>query len=220
MAFFLVDYENVVSCGGLKGVEYLNKNDTLHIFYSDSCKSIRAEYMDQIVSTNCELRISKLINPRKNALDFYIAAECGLLCAEENRQLVLISNDKGFCSIVEYIRDNPRCKGVHISKACNIEAGILSLQNKEDAMRVNLIMKKSEQLGIEEQYAIICERKRICSNLREALKDTEYEGIEMEIEAHINENINSTRMNLYTDTLHRFGRKAGNGIYRIIRNVV
>ena len=34
VAAILVDYENVSATDGLKGVEYLNGNDTLIIFYS------------------------------------------------------------------------------------------------------------------------------------------------------------------------------------------
>ena len=48
MASILVDYENVSATGGLKGVEYLNKKDTLIVFYSQCCEKIRAEYIEMI----------------------------------------------------------------------------------------------------------------------------------------------------------------------------
>lgn len=40
MAAILVDYENVSTTDGLKGVEYLNENDTLIIFYSQCCEKM------------------------------------------------------------------------------------------------------------------------------------------------------------------------------------
>ena len=43
MATILVDYENVFTTDGLKGVEYLNEKDTLIVFYSQCCEKIRAE---------------------------------------------------------------------------------------------------------------------------------------------------------------------------------
>ena len=46
MAAILVDYENVSASDGLEGVEYLNENDTLIVFYSQCCEKIRAEYID------------------------------------------------------------------------------------------------------------------------------------------------------------------------------
>ena len=48
MATILVDYENVSTTDGLKGVEYLNEKDTLIIFYSQCCEKIRAEYIEMI----------------------------------------------------------------------------------------------------------------------------------------------------------------------------
>ena len=65
MATILVDYENVSSSGGLKGVEYLNEKDTLIIFYSQCCEKIRAEYIEMIEKSQCEFKTYKLIKMRK-----------------------------------------------------------------------------------------------------------------------------------------------------------
>lgn len=73
MAAILVDYENVFVSNGLKGVDALSEDDTLIIFYSDSCRKIRREFMQSINNSGCEFRILKLKNSGKNALDFYIA---------------------------------------------------------------------------------------------------------------------------------------------------
>ena len=40
MATILVDYENVCTTDGLKGVEYLKETDTLVLFYSQCCEKI------------------------------------------------------------------------------------------------------------------------------------------------------------------------------------
>ena len=48
MAAILIDYENVSTTDGLKGVEYLQERDTLIIFYSQCCEKIRTEYIDMI----------------------------------------------------------------------------------------------------------------------------------------------------------------------------
>lgn len=54
LATILVDYENVSTTEGLKGAEYLNKNDTLIIFYSQCCEKIRAEYIELIEQSQCQ----------------------------------------------------------------------------------------------------------------------------------------------------------------------
>ena len=41
MATILVDYENTFASNGLKGVDVLSPDDTLIIFYSNSCRKIR-----------------------------------------------------------------------------------------------------------------------------------------------------------------------------------
>ena len=74
MATILVDYENVFASDGLKGVDALRKDDTLIVFYSDSCRKIRQDFIKTIDASGCKFRILKLKNPGKNALDFYIAS--------------------------------------------------------------------------------------------------------------------------------------------------
>lgn len=88
MATILVDYENISTTDGLKGVEYLNENDTLIIFYSQCCEKIRAEYINMIEKSQCEFKTYKLVKAGKNALDFYIAVECGILGVQgENKRI-------------------------------------------------------------------------------------------------------------------------------------
>lgn len=79
MPTILVDYENVNGSNGLKGADVLRSDDILIIFYSGSCGKIRYDYMQEIKESGCEFRIVKLKGKGKNALDFYIAAECGII---------------------------------------------------------------------------------------------------------------------------------------------
>lgn len=104
MPTILVDYENVNGSNGLKGVDVLDKDDTLIIFYSGSCSKIRYDYMQQIKQSGCEFRIIKLKGKGKNALDFYIAAECGIISERGERQVAIISNDKGFQAVIDFLQ--------------------------------------------------------------------------------------------------------------------
>lgn len=65
MATILVDYENVFTIDGLKGAEYLKENDTLVIFYSQSCEKIRAEYIDMIENALLSLNAPEDVTRRR-----------------------------------------------------------------------------------------------------------------------------------------------------------
>ena len=45
--YFLIDYENV-NQAGLEGTEFLNKDDTVIVFFSKSCKNIISYRMNEI----------------------------------------------------------------------------------------------------------------------------------------------------------------------------
>ena len=54
MATILVDYENVHGSNGLKGAEVLREDDTLIVFFSESCRKIKREYMEYINDSKCK----------------------------------------------------------------------------------------------------------------------------------------------------------------------
>ena len=102
MAAILVDYENVGNVNGLRGVDVLNKGDTLIIFFSGNCGKIRTDYMQQIKESQCQFRAVKLKTAGKNGLDFYIATECGIISERGEKQIAIISNDKGFQAVIDF----------------------------------------------------------------------------------------------------------------------
>ena len=75
MPTILVDYENVNGADGLKGVDVLDQDDTLIIFYSAQCGRIRYEYVQELEDSGCEFSAVKLERSGKNALDIYIPSE-------------------------------------------------------------------------------------------------------------------------------------------------
>ena len=48
-------------------------------FYSGCCGKIRYDYMQEIKCSGCRFKVVKLKEAGKNALDFYIVSECGVL---------------------------------------------------------------------------------------------------------------------------------------------
>lgn len=220
MAAVLVDYENVWGAHGLKGVEYLETKDVLYIFYSQCCGRIRAEYMEAIRRTACDFRVYKLANTGKNALDFYIASECGVLSQSGETQIVIVSNDKGFKAVADFFKLR---KGIHktdVVIASNIENGLMALHSADNAVRRQELEDRSKMLDIAVEHARYTEHNSMKRKLRAAFAGTEYEHMISEIFAYADENQNAAPRQLYAGSLHLFGRRNGTAIYQILKTVV
>lgn len=152
MAIFLVDYENVYMKTGLQGVEYLTKNDNLYVFYSQCCNKIRTDIMENIKDSGCEFCSYKLVRTGENALDFYIASECGILCKQGESQIVIVSTDKGFNAVVDFFKMRKEELGTEVVTAPNIESGIIALHGVEDKERREKIRKKIKVLDLGDEY--------------------------------------------------------------------
>ena len=170
MATILVDYENVSTTNGLKGVEYLNENDTLIIFYSQCCEKIRAEYIEMIEKSQCEFRTYKLARTGKNALDFYIAVECGILAVQGENQITIISKDKGFGAVSDFIKIQAELEGVVVRVASNVENAIVALNAPEDEARKRLIREKARALSIDAEQARISEYRTFVEKITKAFE--------------------------------------------------
>lgn len=220
MATILVDYENVCTTDGLKGTEYLNENDTLIIFYSQCCEKIRAEYIDMIEKSKCGFKTYKLAKTGKNALDFYIAVECGYLSASGVEQVCIVSRDKGFSAITDFFRIKSENENVTVHVAPNIEKALLSLNASEDVARRRLINEKSRALNIDSEQARIKEHREFVNKIIKTFEGTEYEKETDNILRFIEKQDAKTPRILYTGSLHEFGREDGRAIYQMLKQVV
>lgn len=220
MAIFLVDYENVWHQKGLEGAEFLNENDSLYIFFSSSCEKIHAKYIKEIEKSKCTFEIVKLKVRRNNALDFYIATECGKLVQSGETQIAIISKDKGFSSIVDYYKVREGASAVTVVTSASIEAGILSLNSRGDGARRSRIHEKIKLMDLTVEHARISERNSFRKAIMEAFAGTQYEERSGEILEYVEKNREKGGKCLYTGALHQFGKANGLKIYHILKNVV
>lgn len=220
MATILVDYENVSMTDGLKGIEYLNENDTLIIFYSQCCEKIRAEYIEMIEKSQCEFKTYKLARTGKNALDFYIAVECGVLGSRGETQICIISKDKGFGAVSDFFRIQTELDGVTVRIASNVENALAALNAPEDEVRKKLIKEKTRTLSIEAEQARIKEYRSFAEKIAKAFEGTEYEAKTERIIRFIDGQDKKALRLLYTGSLHEFGREDGRAIYQVLKKVV
>lgn len=220
MATILVDYENVSTNDGLKGVEYLKENDTLIIFYSQCCEKIRAEYIEMIERSRCKFKTYKLAKTGKNALDFYIAVECGILGIQEEKQISIISKDKGFSAVSDFFRIQEELDGVIVRVASNVENALVALNSSEDETRRLLIKEKTRTLSIDAEQARITEHRAFVEKITKAFEGTEYEKQTDKIIRFIEERDAKTPRFLYTGSMHEFGREDGRAIYQVLKQVI
>lgn len=220
MAAILVDYENVFLTDGLKGAEYLTEKDTLLIFYSKCCEKIRAEYIEVIEQSKCTFRTCKLARVGKNALDFYIAAECGCLVSAGEHQICIISKDKGFFAVKDFFRIQTEQNAVTVCVAPTIEKALSELVSSEDVERKQIILEKMQLLNIDAEQARIREHQMFLNKIVKAFEGTVYEKkIDTIIKLIEERNVKDSRF-LYTGSLHEFGREDGRAIYRILKNAI
>lgn len=220
LATILVDYENVSTTDGLKGVEYLNETDTLIIFYSQCCEKIRAEYIEMIEKCQCDFKTYKLARTGKNALDFYIAVECGVLGSRGENQISIISKDKGFGAVSDFFRIQEELDGVTVRVASNIENALVALNAPEDEARKLLIKEKTRTLSIDAEQARIMEHRAFIEKIIQAFEGTEYEDKTEKIIRFIEGREAKTPRLLYTGSMHEFGREDGRAIYQVLKQVV
>lgn len=218
MAAILVDYENVNGSNGLRGADTLSNNDILIIFYSGSCGKIRYDYMQEIKESRCEFRTIKLKAAGKNALDFYIAAECGVMSERGEQQIAIISNDKGFQAVIDFFCMDQKTANVQIVKAGNIEDALVLFSTPEDADRRKNIQRRKTLLDLAVECTRIEERNKTQKELQHILQGTEYEERTAEIIDFLDVRKQQGRKSLYTGSLHHFGRKDGTAIYKLIKN--
>ena len=98
----MIDFENTRS-RGLQGAEYLQADDAVTIFYSQSCMKIERKRVCQLREARCGFHICKLQKAGKNALDFYIASRIGEIYGRGYTGMTaIVSNDTGFQAVGEY----------------------------------------------------------------------------------------------------------------------
>ena len=220
MAVILVDYENVSCVDGLKGVEYLDERDMIVLFYSHCCPKIRADYIEMIEKSKCDFRTYKLVQSGKNALDFYIAVECGILCAMGAEQLIIVSRDKGFSAISDFFSAKTVDEPVAVHIATNVENALLASNASEDSERRQFIKNRTRALSIESECARIEAHRNFVNSIINAFAGTVYEGEINNILRFIENSDTKSPRSLYTSALHEFGREDGRAIYQRLKLVV
>ena len=152
MGCFLVDYENVQSGAPFCGIDTLTAEDDIYFFYSDNAKKIEEYYWQLLISSPCKKHFIKLKQTGKNALDFYIAVQVGNCIGQNpNTEVVIISNDKDFTAVVDYVKLMEKTKVQHVVIASSIIEA-LSILAVPKEQRNTVITKMNSMVTIDPCY--------------------------------------------------------------------
>lgn len=139
MAYYLIDFENVKS-RGMEGVELLNEEDTVCIFYSDNADSMTFDLHRKLNETKADIIYHKVAVGTKNALDFQLATYLGYLICEQQREGIhpnyfIVTKDNGFTSLMVYWK----AQGVPVRIIRNL------LWGKNPAAEQNLLTEEEQE---------------------------------------------------------------------------
>lgn len=210
---FLVDYENVGNAG-MRGSSYLNANDRVIIFYSESQRFMERRALEDITSSGCVFEICKLYQSGKNAIDFYIASRLGELDENDYEGFaIVVSNDNGFKAVKDYWERRAYHKRKVLISSC-LEDGLISANENNE--RTRLLRSLREKLTIGGYYADYMEKIRTKKELQNLFAGTEYEDRLEQIQSLLERKDKSWKL-IYLNSLHLFGRKDGLEIYHKIK---
>ena len=213
--YFLIDHENVTN-NGYKGTEFLLPEDTIEIFYSNSCKNIMLGLFEDMEMAGCNIKICKLYQTRKNALDFYITSKVGELIGNGyDGNIIIVSGDQGFKSVQEYWT-NVTLNKKKVYLVPTIADAIVCAGEVNN--RTKILRERMKSVSIENEYAKYEEKNRIRKILIEKFQDTNLIDKVDQIEK-VFENSSSKKI-VYLDSLKRFGKREGLFVYQCIKDLV
>ena len=127
----LIDFENT-HASGFQGVEYLNEQDTLVVYYSDENSAVNKGVVDDLKAKNVHVRMVKLLKQHSNALDMYIASTTGMFL-DTGEKICIVSKDKGYAAVRDFWHS---LRGAEILLGETIEECFLhSIANDDERIR-------------------------------------------------------------------------------------
>ena len=104
MNYYFVDYENVGS-EGLNGVDKLDADNTVLIFYTQNADKISFDIHIQLNESKAKIEYFKVAAGQKNALDFQLSSYLGYVIYEKQKEqngYFIVSKDAGFSNLVPF----------------------------------------------------------------------------------------------------------------------
>lgn len=158
--YYLIDYENVHK-KGLYGIDELEKNDTVIIFYSQNADKLPFSLHSQIIETKAKITYFEVDTVGKNALDFQLSSYIGYIVGKHPKSMsYIVSKDNGYENVCNFWRkqgskiclipDISQSRQCEPLKKSDIKDALseLSLEKEEIEFVKNIIMDNIERYDI------------------------------------------------------------------------
>lgn len=155
--YYLVDYENVHKTG-LNGIDELEKNDKVIIFYSQHADKLPFSLHSQIIETKAEITYFEVDTVGKNALDFQLSSYIGYMLGKHPKCICyIISKDSGYENVCNFWRkynrkiclvpDISKCKKFSSFKKSDIKLALAenNLEKEDIEFIKNLVAENIER---------------------------------------------------------------------------
>lgn len=102
MNYYLIDYENTGETG-LNGIDKLDENSLVVIFYSVNNGRISFEMHQKLMEAKARIKYVKVALGAKNALDFQLSSYLGYLISQnQGDTFCIISRDNGYNAVIRF----------------------------------------------------------------------------------------------------------------------
>ncbi len=102
MNYYFIDYENVGS-EGLNGINALDENNSVYIFYSRNADKITFDIHMQLNESKALITYNKVEAGHKNALDFQLSSYVGYVIHKDTEgEYFIVSKDNGFNTLISF----------------------------------------------------------------------------------------------------------------------
>ncbi len=145
MKFYLVDYENVHE-SGLAGLNKLDANAEVHIFYSKNADKLNFDLLNKIIESKATVVTTKIETNTKNALDFQLSCFVGMLIIKNpGCEINIVSKDQGYDCLSKFFENN---SNVTLNRVLNL-SGYNSINQKQELQqKVSSALKEIKLNGV------------------------------------------------------------------------
>ena len=219
---FLVDYENVTK-SGLNGIENLNENDRVIIFYSVNANTLTFDMHRKIIESKAKFQFQKVGVGAKNALDFQLCSYLGYLIRDnlDNPKVnyFVVSMDHGYEVLSSYwVNQN-----VNVLVVSSIEqAEVFTFEDLEEIIQENQSTEPIEKIAepvAENNTTEKIETVEKKSELEKILSDIMLDADDIaEVKKIIDDN--ETKTDIHNTLIKKFTSQKGSEIYKAITPLI
>ena len=134
--------------------------------------------------------------------------------------MVIVSNDKGFMAVTDYMNTLPDASDIRIVRSSSIENGLSMLSDDNNEYRRRRIIENNQMKDLFEAQAYIQAKANLQETIYNILMGTKFEKDSVKISKILHMDTRPSKKTIYCNYLHEYGLKEGLELYRMLKEVV